>query len=300
MSTWFGGRLDWAVNVIKQHAKQLPGEDSKECWKLRLANRELHAFQQHSTLAAKLSVYELATVNYSRHSRQGHRNALYNELADRQNYALAAGALRRLHPFLTSWIRDLTDNTYSARKYHKRINSGEEATQRAVQDREEARGIVCEMVLSQMQRLRSEHNAPFLIVLKSMVAFRQGLNFTYWKAGSALKGLMSYQWTHDFVVEMSKKPTELPFKAATSVGFVVYDNCDYHRKKAYDRTDDKSEYVKTVQMVQVPVNAALGELSADEIGARITPYARQQNFKKYNLFIFFCVCARQTPMAACY
>ena len=145
-----------------------------------------------------------------------------------------------------------------------------------------------------MQRLRSGHNAPFLIVLKSMVAFRQGLNFTYWKAESALKGLMSYQWTHDFVVEMSKKPTELPFKAATSVGFVVYDNCDYHRKKAYDRTDDKSEYVKTVQMVQVPVNAALGELSADEIGARITPYARQQNFKKYNLFIFFvCVRARR-------
>ena len=300
MSTWFGNRIDWAFSVVKKHAKQLPGEDSKECWKLRLANRELHAFQQHSTLDRKFSVYELATVNYSRHSRQDHRDALYNELTDRQNYALAAGALRRLHPFLTSWIRGLTDNTYNARKYHKRINSGEEATQRAVQDREEARGIVCEVVLSQMQRLRSEHNAPFLIVLKSMVAFRQGLNFTYWKSESALKGLMSYQWTHDFVVEMSKKPTELPFKAATSVGFVVYDNCDYHRKKAYDRTDDKSEYVKTVQMVQVPVNAALGELSPDEIGARITPYARQQNFKKYNLFIFFCVCARQTPMAACY
>ena len=93
-----------------------------------------------------------------------------------------------------------------------------------------------------------------------MVAFRQGLNFEYWKAESALKGLMSYQWTHDFVLEMSKKPTELPFKVATSVGFVVYDNCDYHRKKAYDRTDDKAEYVKTVQMVQVPVDAALGEL----------------------------------------
>ena len=300
MNSWFGNRLGWAANVIEQHAKQSPKEDSKECWMLRLANRELHAFQQNSPLDGKFSVYELATVNYSRHSRQGHRDALYNELTDRQNYALAAGALRRLHPFLTSFIRDLTDNTYDARKYHKRVNSGEEATQRAVQDREEARGIVCEMVLSQMQRLRSEHNAPFLIVLKSMVAFRQGLNFTYWKAESALKGLMSYQWTHDFVVEMSKKPTELPFKAATSVGFVVYDNCDYHRKKAYDRTDDKSEYVKTVQMVQVPVNAALGELSADEIGARITPYARQQNFKKYNLFIFFCVCARQTPMTARY
>ena len=107
-----------------------------------------------------------------------------------------------------------------------------------------------------------------------MVAPHQGLNFEYWKAGGALKGLMGYQWAHDFALEMSKKPTGLPFKAATPVGFVVYGNCDYHRKKAYDRADDKAEYVKTVQMVQVPVNAALGELSADEIGARITPRAR--------------------------
>ena len=111
---------------------------------------------------------------------------------------------------------------------------------------------------------------------------------------------MGHQWAHDFVVEVSKKPTGLPFKVATSVGFVVYDNCDYHRKKVYNRADDKAEYVKTVQMVQVPANAALGGLPADEIGARITPYARQQNFKKYNLFIYFRVCARQAPMAACY
>ena len=129
--------------------------------------------------------------------------------------------------------------------------------------------------MSQMQRLRSEHNAPFLIVLKSMVAPRQGLNFEYWKAESALKGLMSYQWTHDFALEMSKKPTGLPFKVATPVGFVVYDNCDYHRKKACDRTDDKApEYAKTAQMVQLPAHAALGELPADEIGARTTPHAR--------------------------
>ena len=274
MSSWFGNRLGWAVETIQKHAKQSPKEDSKECWKLRLANWELHAFQQNLSQAQRFSVYELASVNYSCHSRQDHRDALYNELTDRPNYALAAGALRRLHPFLTSFIRDLTDNTYDATKYHKRINSDEETTLRAVQDREDARGIVCEMIMSQMQRLRSEHNAPFMIVLKSMVAFRQGLNFEYWKAESALKGLMSYQWTHDFVLEMSKKPTELPFKVATSVGFVVYDNCDYHRKKAYDRTDDKAEYVKTVQMVQVPVDAALGELSADEIGARTTPHAR--------------------------
>ena len=178
----------------------------------------------------------------------------------------------------------MTDNTYDAAKSHTQRNSDAETTLRAVQDREDSRGVVCEIIMSQMQRLRLEHNAPFLIVLKSMVAFRQGLNFDYWKAESALTGPTSYQWTHDFVLEISKKPTELPFKVATSVGFIVYDNCDYHQKKAYDRTDDKGEYVKTVQMVQVPVDARLGELSADEIDARITPHARNQNLKKTHPF----------------
>ena len=156
-----------------------------------------------------------------------------------------------------------------------------------MQDRKDSQGVVCELIMSQMQRLRSGHNAPFLIVLKSMVAFRQGLNFDYWKAGSALKGPMSYQWTRGFVIEMSKKPTELPFKVATSVGFIVYDNCDYHRKKAYDRTDGKGGSTKTVQMVQVPVDAGLGELSADEIGARNNPHARNKKMKKKHPLIYF-------------
>ena len=91
---------------------------------------------------------------------------------------------------------------------------------------------------------------------------------------------MSYQWTHDFVVEMSKRPTELPFKAAKTVASVVYDNCDYHRKKSYDRTDDKGEYIKTAQMIQVPANRNLGEVSAEEIGESIAPFAPTKYFKK--------------------
>ncbi len=90
---------------------------------------------------------------------------------------------------------------------------------------------------------------------------------------------MSYQWTHDFVVEMSRRPTELPFKAAKTVAFVVYDNCDYHRKKSYDRTDDKGEYI-TVQMVQVPVDSNLGEVSAEEVVERLAPFARTKYLEK--------------------
>ena len=148
------------------HAKQSPKEDSKECWKLRLANWELHAIQQISSNDGTFPLFRLATVNYSHHKRTDHHLALYNEIINRQDYAVATGALRRLHPFLTSFIRDLTDNTYDAEKYQKRKKSDAETIARAVQDRKDSRGIVCNMIMSQMQRLRSEHNAPFLIVLK--------------------------------------------------------------------------------------------------------------------------------------
>ena len=223
---------------------------------------------------------EITTVNYKRHSPKEHREALHEELTHTGDYTVAAGALRCLHPFLYSFMQDLTTNTYDAEKYHKRKGHDEQTTLRALDGRDSKRGAAYEMILSQLQRLRSEHNAPFLTVLKSMVAFRQGLNFDFWKAECALKGMMSYQWTHDFVVEMSKRPTELPFKVAKTVAFVVYDNCDYHRKKSYDRTDDKGEYIKTVQMVQVPVDSNLGEVSAEEVGERLAPFARTKYFKK--------------------
>ena len=47
--------------------------------------------------------------------------------------------------------------------------------------------------------------------------------------------------------------------------FVVYDNCDYNHKKAYDRAGDPAEYIKTVNIVQVPVSNRL-ELDDTEYG----------------------------------
>ena len=109
-----------------------------------------------------------------------------------------------------------------------------------------------------------------------MVAFRQGLNKDYWRAESAQKQLMSYTWTLNFVLEMTNRPRELPFKLAKTVSFTVYDNCDYHRRKAYDRTDDKAEYVKTVNLVGVPVAASVGEINQAEYGARIMHFLRSK------------------------
>ena len=92
---------------------------------------------------------------------------------------MAASSLRRMHPALTGLLRLLTLNTYDASKKRKRTK---EATLAAVDRRDRVHGVAYESVLSQLQRLRSQNNAPFLTVLKSMVAFRQGLNKDYWRA----------------------------------------------------------------------------------------------------------------------
>ncbi len=119
-----------------------------------------------------------------------------------------------------------------------------------------------------------------------MVAFRQGLNKDYWRAESSQKQLMSCSWTHDFIIELTNRPRELPFALAKTVAFVVYDNCDYHRKKACDRTDNDAEHVKTVQFVGVPVAASVGEISQTEIGARIIPFLRNKNLNNICFFNF--------------
>ena len=80
---------------------------------------------------------------------------------------------------------------------------------------------------------------------------------------------------HDFVLEMTNRPREWPFKLTRTVAFVVYDNCDYHRKKLFDRTDgEQAECVKTVQLVNIPVPMSVGDISQTEIGARIMPFVR--------------------------
>ena len=201
--------------------------------------------------------------------------AVYADITHVSHWPVAASSLRRMHPALTGLLRLLTLNTYDASKKRGRT---EEATLAAVDRRDRVRGVASKSVLSQLQRLRSQNNAPFLTVLKSMVAFRQGLNKDYWRAESAQKQLMSYSWTlnFQFVIEMTNRPRELPFKLAKTVSFTVYDNCDYHRRKAYDRTDDKAEYVKTVNLVGVPVAASVGEINQAEYGARIKHFLRSK------------------------
>ena len=138
----------------------------------------------------------------------------------------------------------------------KRRLEGEDPDRLVKLRREKTRGAQCEMVLSILQRQRSMFNTPPLIVLKSMVAFRQGLNMEYWAAECKMRQLMTYSWTKDFVLELSLKGMSLP-EPHPDVAFCVYDNCDYHRTKALDRYNDPSEYIKTVNIASVPVPRSL-------------------------------------------
>jgi hypothetical protein len=270
---YWNSRVQWALGVAQRYAQSEPKFDSKAFWQWRCATLELAAMDKNCRETGPMPLYALRSVNFSVLPRDQCMDALYADVTHVKNWDVAASPLRRMHPDLASLLKLVTLNTYNPEKKRGRT---EEATLAAVERRERVRGVAFEGILSQLQRLRSQHNAPFLTVLKSMVAFRQGLNKGFWKAESAQKLLMSYTWTHAFVIEMTNRPRELPFAINKTISFVVYDNCDYHRKKAYDRTDDDAEYVKTVQLVGVPVSADLPEINQQEIGARTHPETAQE------------------------
>ena len=285
---YWNSRVQWALNLVQRHAQSEPKFDSKAFWQWRCATLELAAMDKNCRESGTMPLYALQSVNFSVLDQGQYMDALYADVTHVQNWDVAASSMRRMHPALASLLKLVTLNTYNPEKKRGRT---EEATLAAVERRERARGVAYEGILSQLQRLRSQHNAPFLTVLKSMVAFRQGLNKDYWRAESSQKLLMSHSWTHDFIIELTDRPRELPFALAKTVAFVVYDNCDYHRKKAYDRTDDDAEYVKTVQFVGVPVAASVGEISQTEIGARIIPFLRNKNLNNACFFSFLICCA---------
>ena len=270
---YFKSRLGWAMAVVQKHQTSEPKADSKAYWQWRTAALEWAAIDNNCRETGAMPIFALQSVNFREVDRDQYMEAIYADITHVSNWHVASSSLRRMHPALTGLLKLLTLNSYNSNKKRGRT---EEATLAAVERRDRVRGVAYERVLSQLQRLRSQNNAPFLTVLKSMVAFRQGLNKDYWRAESAQKQLMSYTWTLNFVLEMTNRPRELPFKLAKTVSFTVYDNCDYHRRKAYDRTDDKAEYVKTVNLVGVPVAASVGEINQAEYGARIMHFLRSK------------------------
>ena len=282
---FFRSRLGWAQATVEKHAKANPKPNTKAFWQWRCANLELAAYDKNCRNNGTMPYYALHSVNFSVDDRDQYMEALYADVTHRSNWSIVSSMMRRLHPGLTGMLKLVTLNTYNPNAKRGR---DEEAIGAALQRREQVRGVAHEGILSQLLRIRSQHNAPFYTVLKSMVAFRQGLNKDYWRADTSQKLLMSYTWTHDFVLEMTNRPREWPFKLTRTVAFVVYDNCDYHRKKLFDRTDgEQAEYVKTVQLVNIPVPLSVGEISQTEIGARIMPFTRIKIQFFFPVFLFF-------------
>ena len=261
------------MGKVNEYQTSEPKADSKAYWQWRTAALEWAAIDNNCRETGAMPIFALQSVNFREVDRDQYMEAIYADITNMSNWPVAASSLRRMPPALMGLLRLLTLNTYDASIKRDRT---EEATLAAVDRRDRVRGVAYESVLSQLQRLRSQNNAPFLTVLKSMVAFRQGLNKDYWRAESAQRQLMLYFRTLNFVLEMTNRPRELPFKLAKTVSFTVYDNCDYHRRKAYDRTDDKAEYVKTVDLVGLLVAASVGEINQAEYGARIMHFLRSK------------------------
>ena len=245
-----------------------PKPGSKDWWTQRavMMEQELSAHEQQQ----EASLFTITSVNHKTDYAR-YRQALFQDVRRWTKYPSFISTLTNLNPWLARALNTVVTNSYDEKVGRKRKR--EEPTTRDIAGRREfTRGLQCEMVLSIMQRQRSQFNTPLLLVLKSMVALRTGLNDTYWRAESKCRLLMSYKWTHDFVLELSKEPVVPPFELATNASFFVYDNCDYHRKKAYDRTNDAADYIKTVNIAKVPVEKSL-ELSDTEIGNAVRPGA---------------------------
>ena len=243
-----------AFEAFNRQAEPTPGLDSKAWWQQRAVSLEMEARAASDPQAAPL--YTITTVNNSTDNMSGYRSAVMEDVRTFDNWPASFSMLRRLNPWLSRVWGMVTSNARDAKLGRKRRLEGEDPDQLAKIKREKTRGAQCEMVLSIIQRQRSMFNTPPLIVLKSMVAFRQGLNMEYWAAECKLRQLMTYKWTKEFVLELSSKGMPMPVPHP-DVAFAVYDNCDYHRTKALDRHDDPAEYIKTVNIASVPVPKSL-------------------------------------------
>ena len=235
-------------------AEQHPSLDSKAWWQQRAVSLEMEARAASDPGAAPL--YTITTVNNATEDMSAYRGAVIQDVRTFDNWPASFSMLRRLNPWLSRVWGMVTSNSRDAKLNRKRRREGEDPDRVAKLRREKTRGAQCEMVLSILQRQRSMFNMPPLIVLKSMVAFRQGLNMEYWAAECKMRQLMTYAWTRDFVLELAKVGLPLP-EPHQGVAFCVYDNCDYHRTKALDRYDDPAEYIKTVNIASVPVPKSL-------------------------------------------
>ena len=255
-----------ALQKMKEPGHESPKPDTKDYWLQRCVIAEA-ALEKHVGDKEKgNAIMDMTSVNLKTDSYKEYRAALQDDLSNPQSYTRGFTLLRRLHAPLTGLLTMLTNNTTDARKAGKKRGLDDDACDRNAARRVRARGLVIESVLSQLQRLRSQNNFPIMTVAKSIVALRQGLKKSYWEAETRQRLLMGKQWTLELVVDMYQRGVEPPFPVSESVSFLVYDNCDYMKKKQFQRADDEGEYIKTVNWVDIPCDARHYNVDQKELG----------------------------------
>ena len=236
------GIFEKAHQRLVGSAEQPPAAGTKGWWADRAIMLEQQLGQQEGAVAPMFQVF---SVSNKTNELSACRQAVKKDVSTIRGWPTGAGMLRRMHPWLSGMISMVQNNSYNKRVLGKR-KSGEDDAQEAQAKHKQLRGLQSEMILSVLQRQRSIYNTPLLVVLKSMVAFRQGLNHRCWAGETQSQMLMSCKWMHDFVLELTAEGVAPPCPLSEEVCFCVHDNCDYHRRKAFDRTQDKAECIKTV------------------------------------------------------
>ena len=265
--------IEKALKVFNGQTEPPPTLNSKGWWANRAIALEIELKSNQAVDEERQQpVYGISTVSNVADGMSAYREATQRDVLTHERWPAAASVLRRLNPWWTRAWEQCVLNSQDEKVCRKRRFEETEESRLAKVRREKLRGAQCEMVLSIIQRQRSQFNLPCLIVLKSMVAFRQGLNMKYWEGETRLKQLMSYNWTKDFVLDLSELGLPMP-PVAKDICFCVYDNCDYYRKKALDRYDDDAEYIKTVNIASVPVPISVAGLDMREFSKCITALA---------------------------
>ena len=246
-------QLAQAFDDLRNKDKQPPKEGSKEYWMQRCAMAEAAAYKGMGETVVGCDLFTLVSVNPKVDDMAEYRNLLQVDVCNTDCYNMGLSSLGRIHLPLSKFFRMLTANKTDPRANAKRYRPSEEAAARAEERYNHTRRVAIEGIIAQLQRIRSKENAPLWTVVKSIVALRNGLRKSFWEAECAQRLLMSRPWTLKFVLEMTQRGIEEPFQVAEDITLCVYDNCDYHRTKAFQRTDAEGEYIKTVTVVHVPL-----------------------------------------------
>ena len=266
MFSYWSSKAIESAKALLDPGRKPPKEDSTEYWRQRAIMAEAVLQLQRPAAEAAIPLFRMASLNRKHDDLGEGRRLLKVDLINPYCYPQAASCLRRLHAPLVAMLQMITANSTDPQKNARKRGRDADSAQQAAEHYYARRGLVMEGVLSQLQRLRSKDNTPFLTVLKSFVALKTGLHKKYWDAEAKQKLLMGRTWTKELALEMTRQGLAPDFKVEEAVSFFVYDNCDYHATKAFQRTDKKPEYIKTVNIVKLPVSADPTPFSKQEYG----------------------------------